>query len=170
MPRSCAYSSIATGNARWGVRRPSGQRGRCSLFFLCRPRICRVPRGPAPVRRAVSQYLVYDSALGNHSSPFTLVPGFCSVAHRVCFLALSACSLSLKTTSILSPGPGRRNSIFRPLVTFALSRLPRSLSFTSVKSSFSAFVRLVSMLTARSSLRAASVDERSFWLEDTIIF
>jgi hypothetical protein len=99
-----------------------------------------------------------------HSSAFTLMLGIYPVTHYVCFLAFSACSLSLKTTSILSPGPGRRNSIFSPSVTFTLSNPLCNLSFTTTKSVFSAFVLPVSILTARSSLRAVSVGGRSFWL------
>jgi hypothetical protein len=68
---------------------------------------------------------------GNHSSPFTLVPGSCPVAQPVNFLALSACFFSWKTTSILSPGPGRRNWIFRPSVTFDLSSPCCSFYFTA---------------------------------------
>lgn len=78
---------------------------------------------PSPTSLSITACFATISHLtGNHSSPLTLVPGICSVAHCVCFLAFSACSLSSKTTSILSPGPGRRNAIFEPSVAFALSR------------------------------------------------
>jgi hypothetical protein len=99
-----------------------------------------------------------------YSSAFTLILGICPVTCCLYFLTFSAYSLSLKTTFILSPGPGRRNSIFSPSVTFTLSNPLCNLSFTTTKSVFSAFVLPVSILIARSSLRVILVGNCSFWL------
>src|ERR1700712_1953877 len=70
---------------------------------------------------------------GYHCSPLTRAPARLDVSQRVCYLALLASSLSANTTSILSPGPGRRHLIVSFSVTLLTLSPARRLSLMTLE-------------------------------------